>query len=45
MENNVIIITELENLENEIDRQLLHIAMTRPLEKLCLLHLNTFKPI
>lgn len=44
MENNVIIIVELEKLESEIDRQLLHIAMTRPLEKLCLLHLNTFKP-
>ena len=45
MENNAIVIVELEKLETEIDRQLLHIAMTRPLEKLCLLHMNSFKPI
>ena len=45
MENNAIVIVELEKLETEIDRQLLHIAMTRPLEKLCLLYMNSFKPI
>lgn len=45
MENNVIIIVELEKLESEIDRQLLHIGMTRSLEKLCLLHHSLFKPI
>ena len=45
MENNVIIIVELEKLESEIGRQLLHIGMTRSLEKLCLLHHSLFKPI
>ena len=45
MENNAIVIVELEKLESELDRQLLHIAMTRPLEKLCLLHIKSFKPL
>ena len=44
MENNAIIIIELEKLKNDLDKQLLHIGMTRALEKLCLVHSNTFKP-
>jgi DNA polymerase III delta prime subunit len=45
LEQNVIIIIDLENLDNLQERNLLHIGMTRTLEKLFLFHQQEFNPV